>query len=67
MFFEYIQLSGYAGPALSLDFIARMAALILCGLILVGAGYKIKGVPGAVVALALGVLVFLYNERIIRF
>jgi len=67
MFFEYIQLSGYGGSALSLEFILRIAVLILCGLILVGVGYKIKGVPGAVVALALGGLYFLYNEGLIRF
>lgn len=67
MFFEYIQLSGYGGPALSVDFIARIAVLILCGLVLVGVGFKIKGTPGAIAALALGLLYFLYNERIIRF
>ena len=67
MFFEYIQLSGYAGPAFSIDFIARIAVLIVCGLVLVGVGFKIKGAPGAIVALALGVLYFLYNERMIRF
>jgi hypothetical protein len=67
MFFEYIQLSGYGGPVLSVDFIIRIGFLILCGLILVGVGFKIKGMPGALVALALGALYFLYNERIIRF
>jgi hypothetical protein len=67
MFFEYIQLSGFGGPVMSFDFIARVAVLIFCGLILVGVGFKIKGTPGALIALALGALYFLYNERIIRF
>lgn len=67
MFFEYIQLSGYGGSALSLEFILRIAVLILCGLALVGVGYKFKGVPGAVFALVLGGLYFLYNEGLIRF
>ena len=67
MFFEYIQLGGYGGSALSLDFIARIAVLILCGLVLVGMGFKLKGTFGAIAALALGVLYFLYNEGVIRF
>ena len=67
MFLEYIQLTGYGGPVLSVEFISRVAVLILCGLVLVGVGFKIKGAPGALVALALGVLYFLYNERIIQF
>ena len=67
MFFEYIQLSGYGGAALSVDFIARVAVLILCGLVLVGVGFKLKGTLGAIAALAMGVLYFLYNEGIIRF
>ena len=61
MFFEYIQLTGYGGTVLSIDFIARIAVLILCGLVLVGVGFKIKGAPGALAALALGVLYFLYK------
>ena len=67
MFFEYIQLTGFGGPVLSVDFISRVAVLIICGLVLVGVGFKIKGTPGAIAALALGVLYFLYNERIIQF
>ena len=67
MFLEYIQLTGYGGSVLSVEFISRVAVLILCGLVLVGVGFKIKGVPSAIVALALGVLYFLYNERIIQF
>ena len=67
MFIEYIQLSGYAGPVLSVDFIYRIIVLIVCGLILAGVGFKLKGSLGAIAALSLGVLYFLYNEGIIRF
>ena len=67
MFFEYIQLSGYGGAFLSVDFISKIAFLILGCLVLAGLGYKIKGTTGAIVALLLAVLYILYNERIVKF
>jgi uncharacterized membrane protein len=51
----------------SLDFISRVLFLVFAGLILAVAGFKIKGGWGAAFALAAGVLLFLYNEGVVRF
>jgi hypothetical protein len=67
MFFEYIQLTGMGGAPFSLDFLSRVLFLVVAGLVLAVVGFKIKGVWGAVLALAAGVVWFLYDERMIRF
>jgi hypothetical protein len=67
MFFEYIQLSGMGGASFSLDFLSRVLFLVVAGLVLALVGFKIKGVWGSALALAAGVVWFLYNERMIRF
>jgi hypothetical protein len=67
MIFEYIRLTGMGEASFSLDFISRVLFLVFAGLILAIAGFKIKGVWGAALALAVGVLLFLYNEGLIRF
>lgn len=66
MIFEYLRLTGMSDSAFSLDFIARVLFLVFAGLLLALAGFKIKGVWGAVFALAGGVLLFLYNEGVVR-
>lgn len=66
MIFEYIRLTGMGEASFSLDFISRVLFLVFAGLILVIAGFKIKGVWGAALALAAGVFLFLYNEGLIR-
>jgi hypothetical protein len=66
MFFEYIRLTGIDTSSFSLEFAARVLFLVLAGLILAVFGFKIKGVWGAVLALAAGVVWFLYNEGMIR-
>ena len=67
MFFEYIQLTGMGDASFSLAFLSRVLFLVFAGLVLALAGFKIKGVWGAVLALAAGVAWFLYNEGMIRF
>jgi len=67
MIFEYLQLTGTGGSWFSLDFISRVLFLVIAGLILTLVGYKIKGVWGAAAALAVGVVLVLYNEGMIRF
>ena len=64
--FEYMQLVSPGDNLLSVDFITRLALLILSGLILVAVGNKIKGMPGAVVAIVLGSIFFLFNQGILR-
>jgi hypothetical protein len=67
MIFEYLQLTGMGEASFSLDFVSRVLFLILAGLILALVGFKVKGVWGATLFLAAGVLLFLYNEGVIRF
>jgi len=67
MIFEYIRLTGMGGSVSPLDIISRVLFLVIAGLMLVMVGYKIKGVWGAVVASAVGAVLFFYNEGMIRF
>lgn len=67
MIFEYMRLTGMGDVSFSVDFVSRLLFLVLIGLILVLAGFKIKGVWGAALFLAAGVILFLYNEGVIRF
>jgi hypothetical protein len=67
MIFEYIRLTGMGDSASSLDLVSRVLFLVIAGLLLITAGFKIKGVWGAAVALAVGMALFLYNEGMIRF
>jgi hypothetical protein len=67
MIFEYIRLTGMSDSPSSLDIISRVLFLMIAGLMLIMVGYKIKGVWGAAVALAVGAVLFLYNEGMIRF
>ena len=67
MIFEYIRLTGMGESSFSLDFISRVLFLVFAGLILAIVGFKFKGVWGAAVTLAAGVILFLYNEGLIRF
>jgi len=63
MMFEYMQLISPGDNPFSFEFISRVAVLIFFGLILLGVGYKIKGMWGAAIALILGTLFFLYNNQ----
>ena len=67
MIFEYVQLTGFGGSMLSLDFVARVLLLVFSGIATTLVGFKLKGVWGAVLALAAGVMLFLYHEGVVRF
>lgn len=67
MIFEYIRLTGMGDSVSPLDIISRVLFLVIAGLMLVMVGYNIKGVWGAVVASAVGAVLFFYNEGMIRF
>jgi hypothetical protein len=67
MIFEYMRLTGMGDGSFSLELVPRVLFLVLAGLILTLAGFKIKGVWGATLFLAAGVILFLYNEGVIRF
>lgn len=66
MFMEYAVLSGFSGEsAFDLEFILRMVAVFFFGLFLFFVGYNIKGMWGAVIALILGTLLFLYERGLL--
>lgn len=67
MVFEYLQLTGFGGSVLSMDFVARVLLLVFAGIATTVAGFKLKGVWGAALALAAGVVLFLYHEGVVRF
>jgi len=63
MLIEFARLLGMSQEsALSFGPAGEAIFLLVCGLILAGVGYKIKGVLGAIVTLLLGALVFLYMK-----
>ena len=66
MFAEYLQLLELPREAaLSPEFYKKVVVLALIGLILLVTGYKIKGVWGAIVALSVGTVVFLFLENLL--
>ena len=67
MIFDYIRLTGMGGSLSAMDLISRVLFLVIAGLILTLVGFKVKRGLGAAVALAAGVLLFLYNEGMFRF
>jgi hypothetical protein len=68
MFLEYSMLLGLDWSApLSLEFISNILLIIASGLLLLLVGFKIKGTWGAVIALAAGTALFLYQKGILIF
>ena len=67
MFFECLEFWKWFDVAsVSYEFIKSGVLLIGIGLFLVLAGFKIKGVLGAVVALLLGTVLFLYLKGMLH-
>ena len=68
MFFEYIKLLGTgAQPEFSSDYILPMALILLSVVGIVFIGYKIKEELGAIIALLICVLAFLYLNDMLSF
>ena len=68
MFVEYIKLLGTgAQPEFSSDYILPMALILLSVVGIVFIGYKIKEELGAIIALLIGVSVFLYLNDMLSF
>lgn len=67
MLFEYGGLLGMSGTGFSWEFLREIALAVLAGVLLVLLGFRVKGVWGAVFALAAGVGFLLYREGVIRF
>ena len=68
MFLEYLQFWEWFDVSSVYSEIIKSGILLIgIGLFLVFAGFKIKGVLGAVVALLLGTVLFLYLKNILHF
>jgi len=66
MFLEYINLLDLSGQApFSFEFLSRIATILIAGMVLTLVGFKIRGMSGAIIALLVGVGVFLYINRVI--
>ena len=66
MFVEYFNLLVLGGQApLSFEFLSRIAAILIAGVVLTLVGFKIKGLSVAIVTLLIGVGVFLYINGVI--
>jgi hypothetical protein len=66
MFLEYFNLLDLSeqGP-LSFEFLSRIATILITGVVLTLVGFKIRGTSGAIIALLVGVGVFLYINGVI--
>ena len=66
MFLEYFNLLDLSGPGpLSFEFLSRIATILITGVVLTLVGFKIRGMSGAIIALLVGVGVFLYINGVI--
>ena len=67
MVIEYLNLTGRGGFELQPEFLAKSALVALAGVALAAMGFKIKGAWGAIIAILVGVVLFLGHEGVIRF
>lgn len=68
MFAEYARLLTSKGEApLTFESILGVVLILFTGVILIFVGYKIKGSLGAIIALLIGTLVFLYVGGMLPF
>ena len=66
--FEYLGLLGYwTEPIFERDSLREILMVMFSGLGLVIFGYIIKGIWGAVIAFAIGTLIFLYSKDLLPF
>ena len=66
--FEYLGLLGYwREPIFEPDSLREILVVMFSGLALVIFGYLIKGIWGAITALAIGTLIFLYSKDLLPF
>ena len=65
MFFEYHSFSELVHDfSFSWEFISAVGFVLLIGLLLAFVGYLVRGVWGAIVLLAAGAFLYLFNENV---
>jgi len=67
VFIEYTKLIGAGFEPLSLEFIAHVCFLLFGSLLLVLIGYRLKGIVGSALMMAVGAALFLHHYGILRF
>jgi Ca2+/Na+ antiporter len=67
MFSEYFRIGGQYSSLLVGDLLSRVLFIIFCALILLILGSKIRRPLGAGVVLIYGVVVYMYNQGLLRF
>lgn len=66
MFLEYGRLLGLTGESpLNLESMGTIVLIMLAGAGLLFVGYQVKGVWGAIIAMAIGILLFLYRQDLL--
>jgi hypothetical protein len=66
MFLEYARLLGLTGESpLNLGAMGRIVLIMLSAAGLLFVGYQIKGAWGAIIAIIIGILLFLYRQDLL--
>jgi len=67
MFMDYFRIAGPGNPLLVGDLVSRVLFIIFCALILLILGSKIRRPLGAGVVIIYGIVVYMYNQGLLRF
>jgi hypothetical protein len=67
MFMDYFRIAGQGNPLLFGDLVSRVLFIIFCALILLILGCKIRRPLGAGVVIIYGIVVYMYNQGLLRF
>jgi Ca2+/Na+ antiporter len=67
MFMDYFRIAGLGNSLLVGDLVSRVLFIIFCALILLILGSKIRRPLGAGVVIIYGIVVYMYNQGLLRF
>jgi Ca2+/Na+ antiporter len=67
MFMDYFRIAGLGNSLLVGDLVSRVLFIVFCALILLILGSKIRRPVGAGVVIIYGIVVYMYNQGLLRF
>jgi hypothetical protein len=67
MFMDYFRIAGLGNSLLVGDLVSRVLFIIFCALILLILGSNIRRPLGAGVVIIYGIVVYMYNQGLLRF
>jgi hypothetical protein len=67
MFMDYFRIAGLGNSLLVGDLVSRVLFITFCALILLILGSKIRRPVGAGVVIIYGIVVYMYNQGLLRF